>query len=197
MSEELTKYLKELDIKVAYLHSEITTLERLKIIRKLRLGEYDCIVGINLLREGLDIPEVSLIAILDADKEGFLRSERSLIQTIGRCARNENGHVIMYADKITDSMKTAIEETKRRRTIQEAYNKKHHITPKTVHKEIRELISNNLEKELEKITKPKKSAIIDNKDIEKIEEEMKKAAKELDFERAMELRDILFEIKTK
>ena len=197
MSEELTKYLKELDIKVAYLHSEITTLERLKIIRKLRLGEYDCIVGINLLREGLDIPEVSLIAILDADKEGFLRSERSLIQTIGRCARNENGHVIMYADKITDSMKTAIEETKRRRTIQEAYNKKHHITPKTVHKEIRELISNNLEKELEKITKTKKSAIIDNKDIEKIEEEMKKAAKELDFERAMELRDILFEIKTK
>lgn len=197
MSEELTKYLKELDIKVAYLHSEITTLERLKIIRKLRLGEYDCIVGINLLREGLDIPEVSLIAILDADKEGFLRSERSLIQTIGRCARNENGHVIMYADKITDSMKVAIDETKRRRTIQEEYNKKHHITPKTVHKEIRELISNVDEKELEKIEKPKKSAIIDNKDISKIEEEMKKAAKELDFERAMELRDILFEIKTK
>ena len=197
MSEELTKYLKELDIKVAYLHSEITTLERLKIIRKLRLGEYDCIVGINLLREGLDIPEVSLIAILDADKEGFLRSERSLIQTIGRCARNENGHVIMYADKITDSMKVAIDETKRRRTIQEEYNKKHHITPKTVHKEIRELISNVDEKELEKIEKPKKSAIIDNKDISKIEEEMKKAAKELDFERAMELRDVLFEIKTK
>lgn len=197
MSEELTKYLKELDIKVAYLHSEITTLERLKIIRKLRLGEYDCIVGINLLREGLDIPEVSLIAILDADKEGFLRSERSLIQTIGRCARNENGHVIMYADKITDSMKVAIDETKRRRTIQEEYNKKHHITPKTVHKEIRELISNVDEKELEKIEKPKKSDIINNRDISKIEEEMKKAAKELDFERAMELRDILFEIKTK
>ena len=197
MSEELTKYLKELDIKVAYLHSEITTLERLKIIRELRLGKYDCIVGINLLREGLDIPEVSLIAILDADKEGFLRSERSLIQTIGRCARNENGHVIMYADRITDSMKVAIQETERRRKIQEAYNQKHNIVPKTVIKEIRELISNVDEKELEKVQKDKKHDIIDTINIDKIEEEMKKAAKELDFERAMELRDILFELKTK
>lgn len=197
MSEELTKYLKELDIKVAYLHSEITTLERLKIIRELRLGKYDCIVGINLLREGLDIPEVSLIAILDADKEGFLRSERSLIQTIGRCARNKDGHVIMYADRITESMKKAIEETQRRRKIQEEYNKKHNITPKTITKEIREVISNNDEKELKKLEKTKKNDIIDMKSIENIEEEMKKAAKELDFERAMELRDILFEIKTK
>ena len=197
MSEELTKYLKELDIKVAYLHSEITTLERLKIIRELRLGKYDCIVGINLLREGLDIPEVSLIAILDADKEGFLRSERSLIQTIGRCARNENGHVIMYADRITDSMKVAIQETERRRKIQEEYNQKHNIVPKTVIKEIRELISNVDEKELEKVQKDKKHDIIDTINIDKIEEEMKKAAKELDFERAMELRDILFELKTK
>ena len=197
MSEELTKYLKELDIKVAYLHSEIKTLERLKIIKELRQGKYDCVVGINLLREGLDIPEVSLIAILDADKEGFLRSTRSLIQTIGRCARNANGHVIMYADKITDSMKEAINETKRRRTIQEEYNKKHNITPKTITKEIREVITNEDEKELEKIEKTKKSDIINIQSIEKIEEEMKKAAKELDFERAMELRDILLELKIK
>jgi len=197
MSEELTKYLKELDIKVAYLHSEITTLERLKIVRELRLGKYDCVVGINLLREGLDIPEVSLIAILDADKEGFLRSERSLIQTIGRCARNENGHVIMYADKITDSMNVAIKETSRRRKIQEEYNKEHNIIPKTIKKEIRELISNVDEKEIEKLPKTKKHDIINIENIDKIEEEMKKAAKELDFERAMELRDILFELKTK
>ncbi|MGN0993469.1 MAG: excinuclease ABC subunit UvrB, partial [Bacilli bacterium] len=197
MSEELTKYLKELDIKVAYLHSEIKTLERLKIIRDLRLGKYDCIVGINLLREGLDIPEVSLIAILDADKEGFLRSERSLIQTIGRCARNANGHVIMYADHITDSMKKAIEETSRRRKIQEEYNKENNITPKTIIKEIGEVISNEDEKELEKIEKDQKNDIINIESIEKIEEEMKKAAKNLDFERAMELRDILLELKTK
>ena len=197
MSEELTKYLKELDIKVAYLHSEIKSLERLKIIRELRMGKYDCIVGINLLREGLDIPEVSLIAILDADKEGFLRSERSLIQTIGRCARNEHGHVIMYADTITDSMKSAIEETARRRSIQEEYNKKHNITPKTITKEIRELISNSDEAKLEKIEKSQNNDIINNDTIENIEEEMRKAAKELDFERAMQLRDILFELKTK
>ena len=197
MSEELTKYLKELDIKVAYLHSEIKTLERLKIIRDLRLGKYDCIVGINLLREGLDIPEVSLIAILDADKEGFLRSERSLIQTIGRCARNANGHVIMYADNVTDSMKKAIEETSRRRKIQEEYNKENNITPKTIIKEIGEVISNEDEKELEKIEKEQKTDIINIESIEKIEEEMKKAAKNLDFERAMELRDILLELKTK
>lgn len=197
MSEELTKYLKELDIKVAYLHSEIKTLERLKIIRDLRLGKYDCIVGINLLREGLDIPEVSLIAILDADKEGFLRSERSLIQTIGRCARNANGHVIMYADHITDSMKKAIEETARRRKIQEKYNKENNIIPKTITKEIGEVISNTDEKELEKIEKHQKNDIINIESIEKIEEEMKKAAKNLDFEKAMELRDILLELKTK
>ena len=197
MSEELTKYLKEMDIKVAYLHSEITTLDRMKIVNELRLGKYDCIVGINLLREGLDIPEVSLIAILDADKEGFLRSERSLIQTIGRCARNENGHVIMYADKITDSMKIAIDETSRRRKVQEEYNKKHNITPKTIKKKVHELISNFDDKTLEKMQKTKKHDIIDIESIEKIEQEMKKAAKELDFERAMQLRDILFELKTK
>ena len=192
MAEELTSYLKELDIKVAYLHSEVKTLERLKTIRELRLGTYDCIVGINLLREGLDIPEVSLIAILDADKEGFLRSERSLIQTIGRCARNENGHVIMYADKITDSMKKAIEETERRRNIQEKYNQEHNIVPHTIKKEIRDLISNVDDT---KLKKTKKSVKIDNSMIDKIEEEMKEAARKLDFERAMELRDILFEMK--
>ena len=197
MSEELTKYLKELDIKVAYLHSEIKTLERLKIIKDLREGKYDCIVGINLLREGLDIPEVSLIAILDADKEGFLRSNRSLIQTIGRCARNANGHVIMYADKETDSMKIAIEETKRRRTLQDKYNKEHNIIPKTITKEIREVITNDDQKELEKIQKDEKSGIINIQSIEKLEEEMKEAAKNLDFERAMELRDILLELKIK
>ena len=200
MSEELTKYLKELDIKVAYLHSEIKSLERLKIIQELRKGKYDCVVGINLLREGLDIPEVSLIAILDADKEGFLRSERSLIQTIGRCARNEHGHVIMYADMITDSMQKAIEETQRRRQIQEKYNKEHNIVPKTITKEIRELISNSDDEAIEKIEKSNKNDIIDISNIvdpAHIEAEMKKAAKELDFERAMELRDILFELKTK
>lgn len=194
MSEELTNYLKELDIKAAYLHSEIKTLQRLKIINDLRKGTYDCIVGINLLREGLDIPEVSLIAILDADKEGFLRSSRSLIQTIGRCARNKEGHVIMYADNITDSMKIAIEETKRRRTIQEEYNKKHNIIPKTIIKEIKEVGTN-----IENITttKPKNNDIINEKEIDKIEQEMKEAAKNLDFERAMQLRDILFELKVK
>ena len=192
MSEELTNYLKELDIKVAYLHSEIKSLERLQIIHDLRAGKYDCIVGINLLREGLDIPEVSLIAILDADKEGFLRSSRSLIQTIGRCARNANGHVIMYGDHITDSMKYAIDETKRRREIQEEYNKKHNITPKTITKEIREVVSNIDES----TTKKKVSKKELEKNIDLIEQEMKEAAKNLDFERAMELRDILFEIKS-
>ena len=193
MAEELTNYLKELDIKVAYLHTEIKTLERLRIIRDLRLGTYDVVVGINLLREGIDIPEVSLIAILDADKEGFLRSERSLIQTIGRCARNSNGHVIMYADKITDSMQVAIDETSRRRAIQEKYNEEHHIVPKTIIKEIRELISNIDESKSEK-KKISKKERMDN--INKIEEEMRKAASELDFERAMELRDIWLEMKS-
>ena len=194
MSEELTNYLKNVDIKVAYLHSEVKTLERMNIIRDLRLGKYDCIVGINLLREGIDIPEVSLIAILDADKEVFLRSERSLIQTIGRCARNANGKCIMYADKITDSMRLAIEETKRRRQIQEEYNKEHDIVPKTIIKEIKDSISN------EDTTVKKNASKDDNKNkdlsIEELEQEMKRAAKELDFERAMELRDIIFELKT-
>lgn len=197
MAEELTNYLKDIDIKVAYLHSEVKTLERMRIIRDLRLGKYDCIVGINLLREGIDIPEVSLIAILDADKEGFLRSERSLIQTIGRCARNASGHCIMYADKMTDSMKYAIDETMRRRTIQEKYNEEHGIIPKTIEKEIRDLISNideDTNKKSKKEKKQDKKELL--KTIENIEEEMKKAAKELDFERAMELRDLLFEMKT-
>jgi len=194
MAEELTNYLKELDIKVAYLHTEIKTLERLRIIRDLRLGTYDVVVGINLLREGIDIPEVSLIAILDADKEGFLRSHRSLIQTIGRCARNSNGHVIMYADHITDSMQVAMEETLRRRSIQEEYNKEHGIIPKTIIKEIRDLISNIDDSKKEKPKKMSKKEKIEN--INKIEEEMRKAAKELDFERAMELRDIWLEMKS-
>ena len=194
MAEELTNYLKELDIKVAYLHTEIKTLERLRIIRDLRLGTYDVVVGINLLREGIDIPEVSLIAILDADKEGFLRSNRSLIQTIGRCARNASGHVIMYADKITDSMQYAIDETKRRREIQEKYNKEHGIIPKTIIKEIRDLISNIDDS---KDNKPKKMSKKERMDsINKIEEEMRKAAALLDFEKAMELRDIWLEMKS-
>ena len=196
MAEELTNYLKELDIKVAYLHSEVKTLERMQIIHDVRAKKYDVLVGINLLREGLDIPEVSLIAILDADKEGFLRSNRSLIQTIGRCARNANGHVIMYGDKITDSMQTAITETARRRSIQEKYNEEHGITPKTIKKEIRDVITNTAEvddsKKQKKMSK-KELALT----IEKIEQEMREAAKSLDFERAMELRDILFEIKAK
>ena len=194
MSEELTNYLKELDIKVAYLHSEIKTLERMQIIHDLRIGKYDVVVGINLLREGIDIPEVSLIAILDADKEGFLRSTRSLVQTIGRCARNANGHVIMYGDKITDSMQYAIDETARRRTIQEKYNEEHGIIPKTINKAIREVISNTDNDKQKKTKKPTKQEIA--KTMEMIEEEMKEAAKNLDFERAMELRDILFEMKT-
>ena len=191
MSEELTNYLKEMNIKVAYLHSEIKTLERLKIIQDLRKGIYDCVVGINLLREGLDIPEVSLICILDADKQGFLRSSRSLIQTIGRCARNSNGHVIMYADIESEAMKEAISETTRRREIQIKYNEEHNIIPKTITKEIKEVVSNEVE-----IKKPEKMSKKDRqKLILEIEEEMKEAARALDFERAMELRDILFEMK--
>lgn len=194
MAEELTNYLKELDIKVAYLHSEVKTLERMQIIHDVRAGKYDVLVGINLLREGLDIPEVSLIAILDADKEGFLRSNRSLIQTIGRCARNANGHVIMYGDKITDSMQQAIDETARRRKIQEEYNKEHGIIPQTIKKEIREVISNTDTKESKSKKKLTKKEIARN--IENVEEEMREAARNLDFERAMELRDILFEMKS-
>ena len=194
MAEELTTYLKNADIKVAYLHSEIKTLERMKIIRDLRLGKYDVVVGINLLREGIDIPEVSLIAILDADKQGFLRSDRSLIQTIGRAARNSEGHVIMYADTISDSMNIAIQETKRRREIQMEYNKEHGIVPKTIIKEIHEVISNN--KELEEAKPEKMSKKEKHKLMMDIEAEMNRAAKNLDFERAMELRDILFELQS-
>lgn len=193
MAEELTNYLKEIDIKVAYLHTEVKTLERLQIIHDLRAGKYDVLVGINLLREGIDIPEVSLIAILDADKEGFLRSNRSLIQTIGRCARNANGHVIMYADKMTDSMNEAIRETARRREIQETYNKEHHITPKTIQKEIREVIRNQDDSKEELPKKPTKKELANMKDT--LEKEMREAAKNLDFERAMELRDLLFELE--
>ena len=193
MAEELTTYLKNLDIKVAYLHSEVKTLERLKIIHDLREGKYDVLVGINLLREGLDIPEVSLVAILDADKQGFLRSHRSLIQTIGRCARNEHGRVIMYGDIISDSMKTAIDETKRRRMIQIRYNEEHNIVPKTIKKKIMDVVS--VSEETPK-TKNKNNKITNNESIiKKLEEEMKKAADNLDFERAMELRDIIFEMK--
>ena len=195
MAEELTNYLKSLDIKVAYLHNEIKTLERLKIIRELRLGKYDVVVGINLLREGIDIPEVSLIAIMDADKQGFLRSTRSLIQTIGRAARNENGRVIMYADTISDSMNEAIFETNRRRGIQEEYNTRHNIVPKTILKEIPEVISNETEEKViheEKLSKKEKLDLIDN-----LTKEMKLAASNLDFERAMSLRDIIFDIESK
>src|SRR5574344_1315122 len=191
MAEELTNYLKSVNIKVAYLHNEVKTFERLRIIRDLRLGKYDVIVGINLLREGIDIPEVSLIAIMDADKQGFLRSERSLIQTIGRAARNENGHVIMYADSISDAMEKAIKETERRRQIQLEFNAKYHIIPKTIVKEIRDLISNEVKDDKEKLSKK------ETRDMElKIESEMRKAAKDLDFEKAMELRDILFELRS-
>ena len=190
MSEELTNYLKEMNIKVAYLHSEIKTLERLKIIHDLRSGIYDCIVGINLLREGLDIPEVSLICILDADKQGFLRSNRSLIQTIGRAARNEFGKVIMYADTYSDAMNEAIKETKRRREIQEEYNKVHGITPKTIIKDIKEVVTNEETDKKKKISKKERVEML-----EKLEKEMREAAAAMDFEKAMELRDIYFELK--
>lgn len=194
MAEELTNYLKSLDIKVAYLHNEVKSLERLKIIRDLRLGKYDVLVGINLLREGLDIPEVSLIAIMDADKQGFLRSTRSLIQTIGRAARNAKGRVIMYADTISDSMNEAITETERRRNIQEEYNKVHNIVPKTIIKEIPEVVSNEIE------VKPKKEKKLNKEEklsmIEDLTKEMKEAAGNLDFERAMQLRDIIFELES-
>ncbi|KPV59793.1 excinuclease ABC subunit B [Paenibacillus sp. A3] len=200
MAEDLTDYFKEIGIKVRYLHSDIKTLERMQILRELRLGTFHVLVGINLLREGLDLPEVSLVAILDADKEGFLRAERSLIQTIGRAARNANGHVIMYGDKVTDSMDKAIQETSRRRTIQMAYNEKHGITPQTIQKKVRDVI------EATKVAEQKadylsevKQAKMSKKDrislIERLEQEMKEAAKNLQFERAAELRDAVLELK--
>ncbi|MGO2173443.1 MAG: excinuclease ABC subunit UvrB [Staphylococcus equorum] len=200
MSEDLTTYLKEAGIKVNYLHSEIKTLERIEIIRDLRMGTYDVIVGINLLREGIDIPEVSLVVILDADKEGFLRSHRSLVQTSGRAARNSRGEVIMYGDKITYSMRYAIDETERRRTIQKAYNEKHNITPTTINKKIHDVISATVENdetnEQQQTEVPKKMTKKEReKTIANIEKEMKQAAKDLDFEKATELRDMLFELK--
>ena len=196
MAEDLSDYLREAGIKVNYMHSEIKTLERIEIIRDLRLGKYDVLVGINLLREGLDIPEVSLVTILDADKEGFLRSDRSLIQTIGRAARNANGHVILFADKMTDSMKRAIEETDRRRTIQLAYNEEHGITPKTIKKEVRGVIRATVDAEeevLESLSSMKPAER--EAAIAKLEEEMKQAARDLQFERAAELRDLILELK--
>lgn len=203
MSEDLTAYLKEAGIKVAYLHSEIKALERLEIIRKLRKGTFDVLVGINLLREGLDIPEVSLICILDADKEGFLRSSRSLIQTTGRAARNANGKVIFYADNMTDSMKKCIEETSRRRKIQEEYNRINNIIPKTIIKDIGEEVtiindvSANVYDEITVEDYRKLSKIEQHKLIEKLEKQMKEAAKNLEFEEAMQLRDIIFELKSR
>lgn len=203
MAEDLSEYLKDLGIKVAYLHSDIKTLERTEIIRDLRLGKYDVLVGINLLREGIDVPEVSLVAILDADKEGFLRNERSLIQTMGRAARNEHGAVIMYADEITDSMKRAMDETARRREIQMAYNKEHDITPKTIKKEIRDLISvtkpaegsgekdDFVESDFESMTHEEQLDMI-----KRLEDEMRSAAKKLDFEHAATLRDTVLELKS-
>ena len=199
MSEDLTRYLEDLDIKVTYLHSDIDTIERMEIIRDLREGKYDVLVGINLLREGLDLPEVSLIAILDADKEGFLRSETSLIQTIGRAARNSNGHVIMYGDTITRSMDVAITETNRRREIQEEYNKEHNITPTTINKSVRKRIQNtfvaeeNENYDANKVTEFSKDEI--EVIIENLNTEMLKAAEELDFERAATLRDQIRNLK--
>ncbi|MGG0814124.1 excinuclease ABC subunit UvrB [Paenibacillus alvei] len=200
MSEDLTDYLKEIGIKVRYLHSDIKTLERMMLLRDLRLGVYDVLVGINLLREGLDLPEVSLVAILDADKEGFLRAERSLIQTIGRAARNASGLVIMYGDKITDSMHKAITETERRRRIQMAFNEEHGITPQTIRKKVRDVIEAtktaetkedyNISKSVEKMSKKDRQSVI-----QRLEAEMKDAAKNLQFERAAELRDALLELK--
>jgi excinuclease ABC subunit B len=200
MSEDLTDYFKEIGIRVRYLHSDIKTMERMEILRDLRLGEFDVLIGINLLREGLDLPEVSLVAILDADKEGFLRAERSLIQTIGRAARNANGEVIMYADRITHSMQRAIDETERRRQIQIAHNEKHGITPKTIQKKVRQVMEATkvaeekapygVNRQMKRMTKQERRALL-----EEMEREMKQAAKELQFERAAQLRDLLLELQ--
>ncbi|SDY12899.1 excinuclease ABC subunit UvrB [Lachnobacterium bovis] len=199
MAEDLTQYMTEVGIRVKYLHSDIDTLERAEIIRDLRLDVFDVLVGINLLREGLDIPEITLVAILDADKEGFLRSETSLIQTIGRAARNSEGHVIMYADKITDSMRVAIDETERRRKIQMAYNKEHNITPMTIKKEVRDLISISKRVAAEELNFSKDPESMDDKELEKliadIKKKMKKAAAELNFEAAAEYRDQIVKLK--
>ena len=195
MSEDLTDYLKSLGYKVAYLHSEVKSLERLEILRKLRLGTFDILVGINLLREGIDLPEVSLIAILDADKEGFLRSDRSLVQIIGRAARNVNGHVIMYGDKLTESMKYALDETNRRRSIQSAYNIQNNITPKTVYKAIHESLSIKVDSKTGEIDYKRLSKNEIKKSIDILERQMRQAAKDLDFERAAELRDVIIEMK--
>ena len=206
MAEELTDYLRGLDIKVKYLHSDIDTLERMEIVRDLRLGVFDVLVGINLLREGLDIPEITLVAILDADKEGFLRSETSLIQTIGRAARNVDGHVIMYADSITDSMRKAIDETNRRREIQQRYNDEHGITPQTIRKAVRELISTSLKAAEEDAEDRKRKVGKDpdlmnkkelGKEIERLTKKMNQAATELNFELAAIIRDELIELKIK
>jgi len=199
MAEDLTDYLKEVGVRVKYLHSDIDTLERAEIIRDMRLDVFDVLVGINLLREGLDIPEISLVAILDADKEGFLRSETSLVQTIGRAARNSEGHVIMYADHITDSMDKAINETRRRREIQQKYNEEHGITPTTIKKAVRDLISISKVIAKEELRFEKDPESMDKKELEKlikdVEKRMKKAAAELDFESAAELRDKMVELK--
>lgn len=194
MAEDLTEYLKSLDVKVNYMHSDTKALERMEIIRNLRLGEFDVLVGINLLREGLDIPEVSLVAILDADKEGFLRSERSLIQTIGRAARNTDGTVIMYADELTESMEKAISETNRRRKIQEEYNKKHHITPKTINKSVRDSIQVTTIEDIEVEYKLEKNEDI-KETIGKLTDEMLKYAADMEFEKAAELRDKIKELE--
>ena len=194
MAEDLTEYLKSVNIKVNYMHSETKTLERMEIIRNLRLGEFDVLVGINLLREGLDIPEVSLVAILDADKEGFLRSERSLIQTIGRAARNTDGTVIMYADELTDSMEKAISETNRRRKIQEEYNKEHNITPKTITKSVRDTIKITEAEDISVEYKLEKEDDI-KETIAKLTDEMLKFAADMEFEKAAELRDKIKELE--
>ena len=199
MAEDLTDYMREVGIRVKYLHSDIDTLERAEIIRDMRLDVFDVLVGINLLREGLDIPEISLVAILDADKEGFLRSETSLIQTVGRAARNAEGHVIMYADAVTDSMRAAIDETERRRAIQQKYNEEHGITPQTIKKAVRDLISITKEIAAQEVKFEKDPESMDRQELEKliadVTKKMKKAAADLNFEAAAELRDKMVELK--